>query len=146
MVGSSYLYLKSVSWRQEVRHYPGIKVEGAYLSTTCVPSSDCEILLSNKGEVRNYQIDLGVLPGELSAEEKPRFLPDAFGGLFFVAAKSRAMGHLRGIPRGRLAGHRGKPVGSRPRCYEFAQCVEHDFAGRQRPQTLQHLVGLSSVA
>ena len=27
-----------------------------------------------------------------------------------------------------------------------AQCVEYDFASRQRPQTLQHLVGLSSVS
>jgi hypothetical protein len=29
---------------------------------------------------------------------------------------------------------------------ENAQCVEHDFARRPRPQTLQHLVGLSSVS
>lgn len=28
---------------------------------------------------------------------------------------------------------------------ESPHCVEHDFAGRPRPQTLQHLVGLSSI-
>jgi len=57
-----YLRLEPVSWRQEVRDYPTINVEGRYLAANCKP--DDNLRLSNNVKLTDLTVDFCILSGD----------------------------------------------------------------------------------
>jgi hypothetical protein len=68
------LLLKPISWRQAIRDYPSIKVEGRYLVASCKPESGArsELRLSNNEKLTDLKVELSILAGEpVDADDKP---------------------------------------------------------------------------
>jgi hypothetical protein len=90
MFGLRYVYLKPIIWSQEIRHYPNNdptkNIEGLYLSVTCAPKANCDILLRNGAKLRDFQIQFSIVQGELQVNErsKSNLLNNAIGGLWFI--------------------------------------------------------------
>jgi len=71
------LHLKPLIWTQEIRHFPGNDDigddEGGYLTTTCVPDAKCDLLLKNGARLRDFEIQLSILRGEIGADRRLKF-------------------------------------------------------------------------
>jgi hypothetical protein len=69
------LRLEPVSWVQEIRDYPSIKVEGQYLRVSCKPEpgTRSDLRLSNNAKLTDLTAELGIVAGEqpLDAHGKP---------------------------------------------------------------------------
>jgi hypothetical protein len=59
-----YLQLEPVSWRQEIRDYPSINVEGRYLVASCKAAADADLRLSNDAKLTDLTVELSILIGE----------------------------------------------------------------------------------
>jgi len=68
-----YLRLEPISWRQEIRDYPTINVEGRYLVASCKAAADADLRLSNNAKLTDLTVELSILVGEqpLDAYDKP---------------------------------------------------------------------------
>ena len=67
-----YLRLEPISWRQEIRDYPTINVEGRYLVASCKAAADADLRLSNNAKLTALGIELSILIGEpVDAKGKP---------------------------------------------------------------------------
>jgi hypothetical protein len=97
------LHLNPLIWTQEIRHYPnndGIgDDEGGYLTTTCVPHARCDLRLRNGANLRDFEIELSILRGEIDSDRRLEFrlLEDAIGGIYFIVDQNFVHGwfHLR---------------------------------------------------
>jgi hypothetical protein len=78
-----YLRLEPISWRQEIRDYPTINVEGRYLVASCKAAADADLRLSNNAKLTDLTVDLAVLMGEQPMNEDGRLLKQGIGCLFF---------------------------------------------------------------
>jgi hypothetical protein len=59
-----YLRLEPVSWRQEIRDYPSISVEGRYLEASCKAAADSDLRLSNNAKLTDLTVAFSILVGE----------------------------------------------------------------------------------
>jgi hypothetical protein len=59
-----YLRLEPVSWRQEIRDYPSINVEGRYLVANCKPAADNDLRLSNNVKLTDLSVEFSILIGK----------------------------------------------------------------------------------
>ena len=59
-----YLQLEPVSWRQEIRDYPSINVEGRYLVARCKAAAHSDLRLSDDTKLNDLSIELGILAGK----------------------------------------------------------------------------------
>jgi hypothetical protein len=89
MVGLTYLNLKPLTWRQEVRQHPSIDVEGRYLNVFCRTTADCQLATAEGQLLRDHPIELNVLNGEPSVEamQKLGLQSGAIGGVWFRYAE-----------------------------------------------------------
>jgi len=85
-----YLYLKPIGWSQSIRSYsnkdPSKATEGTLLSMNVRAVPDTELSLNDESKLKDYDISLSVIPGDLPPDElQKRILsPDALGGLWHV--------------------------------------------------------------
>lgn len=90
MFSLSYVNLKPLMWSQEIRHYPSTKVgegeEVTIIQVTCAPDAKCDLLLSDGAKIRDHEISITIIPGEIKADErqKTNLLNQAIGGLWFL--------------------------------------------------------------
>jgi len=80
----NYLRLKPIDWTQEIRS--GFKKvdHGRHLRATCKPQNDHELMLSNKDDLSNHDIQLAFLDGApTAANGEP--LEKGIGGLFYTS-------------------------------------------------------------
>jgi hypothetical protein len=59
-----YLRLEPLSWRQEIRYYPTITVEGRYLVASCKTIADSHLRLSNNAKLTDLSVELSILVGQ----------------------------------------------------------------------------------
>jgi hypothetical protein len=78
------LRLEPVSWRQEIRDYPSIKVEGRYLVASCKPKSEdaSDLHLSNNTKLTDLNVELSILAGEQPLDGRGKLL-DGIGHFNF---------------------------------------------------------------
>jgi hypothetical protein len=90
MFGLRYVSLKPLTWTQSIRQYPSTNssknVEEPLLSTSCSPEANCDLLLSNGAKLRDFTIQLSIMPGAVSVDDAQRnkFKSDAIGGFWFI--------------------------------------------------------------
>jgi hypothetical protein len=67
------------------RFATGIAVEGLFLRAVCAPASDCDVVLSDGSKLRDFEVPIGIVSGELSGEQrlKHQFHAEALGGLWY---------------------------------------------------------------
>jgi hypothetical protein len=81
----TFLYLKPVSWRQSIRRYPSIDVNGLYLTAQCTTTSD--LLLGDKLKLSDLEISLSFLRGAVPEkdQEKVNLAEGAIGGIWWLS-------------------------------------------------------------
>jgi hypothetical protein len=61
------IYYKALTWSQEISTSQGEAT--TLLRLKCVPKANCELKLSTGGKLRDYEISMGIAPGEPLAEQ-----------------------------------------------------------------------------
>jgi hypothetical protein len=61
------IYYKALTWSQEISTSQGEAT--TLLRLKCVPKLNCELKLSTGGKLRDYEISMGIAPGEPLAEQ-----------------------------------------------------------------------------
>jgi hypothetical protein len=91
---TQHVYLKPLMWSQNIVHYPSMGEGRTGLHVTCVPNANCGLLLSNGAKLRDFEISLSIVEGDLPADEheKARFENDAIGGLWFLEEEKLVKG------------------------------------------------------
>jgi len=85
-----YLDLKPTLWSQSVKTFlnndSDKATEGTALSLNARSLPDTELSLKDGKKLKDYEISLSIIPGEIAPEElqKRRLSPDAFGGLWYI--------------------------------------------------------------
>lgn len=82
---NTYLYLQPIAWSHKIRRYPSLNVGGSILSVTCTMRGDSDLLLSEGHKLSNFQLELSIFPGELSAEDRKGLPEEAIGGIWWLA-------------------------------------------------------------
>jgi hypothetical protein len=81
-----------IEWRQQVRRYPNINVEGLYLSVTCTTQSD--LLLSDGYKLSDLTIELSIFQGDMSAKDREQLSDQAIGGIWWSPEQTFVHGHF----------------------------------------------------
>jgi hypothetical protein len=85
-MSTTYISLEPIEWTQEIRDYPSINVTGRYLNVICRATANCDVLLNDKIDLRDFQsIPLGILDRESKADERLRLSKEALGGIWYIA-------------------------------------------------------------
>ena len=95
------LYLKALSWCQEIRYNAGSVDDGGFLTTVCAPDPKCDLRLRTGAYFRHFAINLSILQGELKEDKRQNFglQTGAIGGLWFVEDQNFLHGWLHLRPR-----------------------------------------------
>ncbi len=82
----SHIFLKPSVWHQEIRHVVFGKGEGRCLRATCTPTDKCDLVLNNGAKLRDFEIDIGIIRGELTSDARTEYKlgKEAIGGLKFI--------------------------------------------------------------
>src|SRR5690242_18600694 len=81
---SCYLNFQPISWSQSIRRYPTINVEGPYLAAPC-RTNRSDLILSDGYRLRDLEISLSILQGELEAKHREQLSKNAIGGIWWDA-------------------------------------------------------------
>ena len=94
----SYIYLKPLTWTQEIRYYSHLgNDEGGNLSADCAPSADCDLMLRDGVKLRDFQIiPISFLQEKL---EEPKLEAEAIGELWSDEGQTSVNGWLHFEPK-----------------------------------------------
>ena len=91
---SSIIYLKPLSWHQSTSCRASAQEGDLYIWTRCVPTKECDVVLSNGAKLRDYKIDVGINHGVFKPDDRAKYhlSDEAIGGLKLIVERDYVHG------------------------------------------------------